>query len=109
VAVLPPTHSHCLRANWCEGIPNYSARFDLTEPVWQPRYYSFNIYSKRKLLEKLNYMHHDQVRAGLATAVCEWEFSSARFFESESSGTFTWYSTFDVMKQDFLSLCDPDV
>ncbi len=81
-----------------EGIPNYSARFDLTEPVWQPRYYSFNIYSERKLMEKLNYMHHNPVKAGLANAVCDWEFSSARFFEGGSCGTLAWSSTFDPMK-----------
>lgn len=28
-----------------------------TKPFWQPRYYDFNVFTTRKLLEKLNYMH----------------------------------------------------
>ena len=34
-------------------------------PVWQARCYAFNIYSRRKMEEKPNYMHQNPVRAGL--------------------------------------------
>jgi putative transposase len=73
-----------------EMIPNYSARFDIAEPVWQARYYAFNIYSEQKLLQKLNYMHSNPVKAGLVDAADEWKFSSARLYETENNVTLPW-------------------
>jgi len=62
-------------------LPSYAATFDIREPVWQPRYYDFSIYSEKKLSEKLAYMHENPVRAGWVTHPCEWIFSSARYYE----------------------------
>jgi len=50
-------------------------------PIWQAKYYAFNIHSGRKLEEKLVYMHQNPVRAGLAREACEWRWSSARYYE----------------------------
>jgi putative transposase len=33
---------------------------------WQPRFYDFNVYSARKIREKLEYMHANPVKRGLA-------------------------------------------
>ena len=38
----------------------------------------FNIYTLRKAIQKLEYMHTNPVRAGLAGDPCEWPWSSAR-------------------------------
>jgi hypothetical protein len=38
---------------------------DLQGPMWQPKYYVFNVYSATKAREKLDYMHHNPVKAGL--------------------------------------------
>jgi putative transposase len=39
-----------------------------THPFWQPRYYDFNVCREPKLMEKLDYMHHNPVqRAGHAS------------------------------------------
>ncbi len=54
-------------------------------PVWQAKYYVFNIYSRRKMEEKLAYMHQNPVRAGLVRNACEWRFSSARHYELNKS------------------------
>ena len=51
------------------------------EPFWQPRFYPFNLYSEKKALEKLQYMHMNPVNAGLVKAAADWAWSSARFFE----------------------------
>jgi putative transposase len=58
----------------------YAAKIDKT-PIWQAKYYAFNLYSRRKLEEKLGYMHENPVRAGLVTCPCEWRWSSARYYE----------------------------
>ena len=35
------------------------------KPFWQARYYDFNVWTERKLMEKLRYMHRNPVRRGL--------------------------------------------
>ena len=38
----------------------------LATPVWQKRFYDFNVWSERKRVEKLRYMHRNPVKRGLA-------------------------------------------
>jgi putative transposase len=64
-----------------EGLPAYARTFDPSEPFWQARYYDFNLYSARKIEEKLVYMHQNPVRAGLVARPCDWPWSSARYYE----------------------------
>jgi len=59
----------------------YAAELPKREPVRQPRYYDFNVYSPRKLAEKLQYMHLNPVRRGLVAKAVDWRWSSARFYE----------------------------
>ena len=62
-------------------LPQYAGTFDTKQPVWQARYYPFNLYTEKKAEEKLDYMHFNPVRAGLVAQPCDWMWSSARFFE----------------------------
>jgi putative transposase len=66
-------------------FPNYGKTREGGEPVWQDRYYGFNIYSESKLREKVNYMHANPVRARLVSDACNWPWSSARFWHLEKS------------------------
>ena len=67
-------------------LPHYARSTDHKDPFWQPRYYPFNLFSEKKALEKLNYMHMNPVRTGFVENPCDWQHSSARFFDlSESS------------------------
>jgi len=50
-------------------------------PVWQAKFYDFNVESDHKLNEKLDYMHANPVIAGLAEYSSDWLWSSARFYE----------------------------
>jgi putative transposase len=50
-------------------------------PVWQAKFYDFNLESDKKFLEKLEYMHTNPVVAGLASTILDWAWSSARFYE----------------------------
>jgi putative transposase len=47
---------------------------------WERRYYDFNIESEEKLLEKLNYMHENPVKAQLANNQQEYIWSSAAWY-----------------------------
>jgi putative transposase len=62
-------------------LTGYSKAIDPKHPVWQPKYYPFNLYSEKKAREKLDYMHFNPVRAGLVRNACDWQWSSARYYE----------------------------
>jgi putative transposase len=47
------------------------------EPFWQDRYYDFNVYSERKRVEKLRYIHRNPVVRGLVAAPEDWAWSSS--------------------------------
>jgi putative transposase len=61
-------------------FPHYTASFSDTEPIWQPKYYVFHIYTQHKLREKVTYMHMNPVRAGLVERDIDWPWSSARWY-----------------------------
>jgi putative transposase len=63
-----------------EHLPEYTGKIDLDGPMWQPRYYDFNVYSEEKAREKLGYMHSNPVRAGLVEHAEDWPFGSARWY-----------------------------
>ena len=48
--------------------------------VWQRRFYDRNIWSEKKRLEKLNYMHQNPVKRGLVDNPGDWPWSSWRFY-----------------------------
>jgi len=48
--------------------------------VWQRRFYDLNIWSEKKRLEKLTYMHNNPVKRGLAKEPGDWPWSSWRFY-----------------------------
>jgi putative transposase len=39
---------------------------------WQARYYDFNVWTKRKRIEKLRYMHRNPVKRGLVEKPEDW-------------------------------------
>jgi len=48
--------------------------------VWQRRFYDLNVWSEKKRLEKLTYMHGNPVKRGLVTSPDQWPWSSFRFY-----------------------------
>ena len=66
-------------------IRSYSQSIDLTDPVWQARFYDFNIYTEKKLLEKLRYMHRNPIEKGLVARATDWVWISAMFHEQGRS------------------------
>jgi putative transposase len=55
---------------------------DKAQPsFWQRRFYDFNVWSKKKHIEKLHYMHMNPVKRNLVTAPHLWMWSSYRFYQ----------------------------
>ena len=50
------------------------------EPFWQARYYDFNVWSDRKRIEKLRYIHRNPVTRGLVAKPEDWPWSSFRHY-----------------------------
>lgn len=54
--------------------------------VWQKRFYDFNVWSARKRVEKLRYMHRNPVKRGLVEAPELWRWSSYRAYAFGEAG-----------------------
>jgi putative transposase len=61
-------------------FPDYLQKIEETDLVWQARYYPFNIFTERKLEQKLDYMHLNPVRRELVKRAVDWPWSSARWY-----------------------------
>ncbi len=48
--------------------------------VWQARFYDFNVWTERKRVEKLRYMHRNPVKRGLVKEPEQWPWSSFRYY-----------------------------
>ncbi len=58
----------------------------LRTPFWQTRFYDFNVWTAKKRVEKLRYMHRNPVTRGLAAAPADWRWSSYRFYFLDEPG-----------------------
>ena len=53
---------------------------------WQARYYDFNVWTKKKRIEKLRYMHRNPVKRGLVEKPEDWAWSSFRHYMTGEEG-----------------------
>jgi putative transposase len=56
------------------------------EHVWQHRFYDFNVWTARKRIEKLRYMHRNPVQRGLVSEPDQWRWSSFRSYAYDEAG-----------------------
>jgi hypothetical protein len=54
--------------------------------LWQARFYDFVVYTKKKRMEKLHYMHQNPVKRGLVSEPEQWEWSSFRHYARDETG-----------------------
>jgi len=47
---------------------------------WTSRYHDFNVFSQKKNVEKLRYIHRNPVKRGLVSSPQLWIWSSARYY-----------------------------
>ncbi|HMK23536.1 MAG TPA: transposase [Terriglobales bacterium] len=48
--------------------------------IWQPRFYDFNVWTERKRIEKVRYIHRNPVTRGLVRSPGDWRWSSFRYY-----------------------------
>jgi putative transposase len=87
--VVMPTHLHLLlyprEATLTDILRDLKSRSAVTlhkarasdGPIWQPRFFDFACRKVRDFWEKVEYIHQNPVRAGLASMPAEWLWSSA--------------------------------
>jgi putative transposase len=51
-----------------------------TNRFWQARFYDFNVWTEKKRIEKLRYIHRNPVKRGLVTSPEQWRWSSFRWY-----------------------------
>jgi putative transposase len=54
--------------------------------IWQPRFYDFVVFSEKKRVEKLRYMHRNPVKRGLVLEPEQWRWSSYRDYAYHEAG-----------------------
>ena len=55
-------------------------------PFWQGRFYDFNVWTTKKRVEKLRYIHRNPVKRGLVSSPEEWRWSSFRLYFLDEAG-----------------------
>ena len=61
--------------------PSQASLLDaVPQHVWQKRFYDFNVWSERKRIEKLRYLHRNPVKRGLVASPELWRWSSFRTY-----------------------------
>ncbi len=53
---------------------------------WQERFYDFNVWSTKKRVEKLRYIHRNPVKRGLVESPEQWHWSSYRHYLLDETG-----------------------
>jgi len=98
--VVMPEHVHLLVSEPVTGDPSRAlqvvkqnvskmlgqGRRSTATPLWQRRFYDFNVWSEGKLKEKLEYMHANPMKRKLVTDLMDWPWSSWGFYEKGEHG-----------------------
>jgi len=87
--VLKQRVSRRLRRKRKQPIGQLHLRFDpgadSLPRFWQPRFYDFNVWSQKKFVEKLQYMHMNPVKRKLVAHPKDWHWSSFSFYARRGS------------------------
>jgi REP-associated tyrosine transposase len=92
--VVMPEHVHLLISEPQRGTPSIvlkmlkqrvsrvlrSAGSPLPQ-FWQRRFFDFNVWSRKKKVEKLGYMHANPLKRGLVEDAKDWPWSSYAFYQ----------------------------
>jgi putative transposase len=95
--VLMPEHVHLLVSEPERGklqvviqmlkqITSHRLRSEGTPRFWQVRYYDFPVWSEKKRVEKLRYMHRNPVKRELVARPEDWKWSSFRQWSTGCEG-----------------------
>lgn len=100
--VVMPEHVHLLVGEPARGTPStvmqvlkqrvsrlaqaFSPSGDGQSHFWEPRFYDFNVWSRYKIAEKLQYMHLNPMKRGLVAHPRDWVWSSFSFYLDGEGG-----------------------
>ena len=73
------------RTNHSHPVSPMQARVEFAR-IWQSRFYDFVVFSDKKRVEKLRYMHRNPVVRGLVLTPEQWNWSSYRHYALEQRG-----------------------
>ncbi len=74
------------------------------EHFWQARYYDFNVWTAKKRIEKLRYMHRNPVKRGLVVKPEDWTWSSFRHYMTGAEGVVEIESEWTGRKRERMGL-----
>ncbi len=97
VSVLTENQGHA----WCHKMLKAlrlppSVHSDSRYRVWERRFYPYGVYSEKKRLDKLNYMHSNPVKRGLVPSPEEWPWWSSRFYYLNDTSLLSMDSSFEL-------------
>jgi len=64
----------------------FDSEMEVAQAFWQRRFYDFNVWSDKKLKEKLHYMHRNPVERKLVQHPRDWPWSSWSFYTKGERG-----------------------
>jgi putative transposase len=82
-AMAPNPRSRKRSETW--GTPSVGGSKQ-SNHFWQARFYDFNVWTEKKRIEKLRYIHRNPVARGLVAAPEQWRWSSFRWYSSGETG-----------------------
>ncbi len=71
------------------------------DSFWQARYYDFNVWSEKKFVEKLRYIHRNPVKRGLVARPGDWRWSSFRHYAMGEAGVVEIESQWTARKREW--------
>jgi hypothetical protein len=74
------------------------------DPFWQARYYDFNVWSEKKFVEKLRYIHRNPVTRGLVKQPEDWRWSSIRHYLTGAEGVVEIESQWTARRREKLGI-----
>ncbi|MGB6978280.1 MAG: hypothetical protein WA737_12770 [Candidatus Acidiferrales bacterium] len=74
------------RAAESQARPSHRSAAERNGSFWETRFYDFNVWSRKKKIEKLAYMHMNPVKRGLASRPDGWIWSSYSFYQGKGEG-----------------------
>jgi putative transposase len=87
IQVLKQRVSRRLRAKKRTSIAQlklaFEDRADSLPRFWQRRFYDFNVWSLKKKIEKLHYMHMNPLKRNLVAHPKDWPWSSFSFYSNK--------------------------
>ena len=82
----PERSSLAVALQMLKQIVAQKLRSSVGEPFWQARYFDFNVWTAKKRIEKLKYIHRNPVKRGLVERPEDWAWSSFRHYATGEDG-----------------------